>query len=1406
MAFITAETRSDLIELSVAMLKQAPSAALLEELIALSVGGGSLADAADHIADTAAFKAEYPSFQTAGQYAAEIFDNITTGGTVTADIRTAVIELATGMLTSGSVTKSGLALAIAEYLAAPAALLNADFADIAQSFQNRADAAEYFVVTKELGGSTAAELAAAIASVTSAAATLTAANTAADATASAEAVVAGQTFTLTTGLDTLTGASTNDTFSAQDNAGALTNTLTTGDTLNGGAGTDTLMISASGTPALGVTNGVATSNIEAVSVYNNSTAAYEVDAALMVGLSDVYINGGVNSTIVDDVDTLANLHLISTNVAAELSTTAAAVTGSADEAVILSNNSALTNDVTATYDGVEVINFAAAGTTGAYSIAGEFTGANRTLTLDSDALEKVVVTGDANASIAVNLVGAALETQTSELDASAAGGSITAEVTKGASATAAVTMSAQADHLDYNGALANTITLDGGDGIDTLELDTDLAYSTAAATAGTAQAGAGVSNFEALYLASGTDVDERALTNNAGITTVVAVGAASYTKATALASVTQLSTGAFTTTAATDGDADALSLTLAGGATSTLSAANVETLTVVSGGAAANGVTMSAAGSADLTSVTAVGTRGLTLTVSGTKLATVNASGITGVGSAFTLSAAASDVDMTVTASANRPSVAASGTANTITVGDGDNTITGGAYKDVIIAGDGDNTITAGDGNNQVTTGRGDDTITAGDGDNTINAGSGDNTVTVGDGDNGLTLGNGDDTVTTGGTTTSATVMDVNTVGLGAGDDTFTGGAGRDIVTMGTGDDTVDTGAGTDSIYMSDYDDDDVVNGGTGTDVLSVSALATAAAMAVTGAQIQAAAIHVDVTPGTTRTSTPQITGVESVYINANLADANDGAVLDRETINFASTSGISNLYLVTTDGDAANNDSTLILNEVDAAAIHLQDDGAAAALGQLTVVGTGQASLTLKGHDMADSTDLVVTEVDALTLTSYVDNATAAVTDTVFGNITADEAASITVTGAGVSAVIGAQAFGTGTISADAVETLTLSAGSNMTLTVGAIDTAGDELQTIDINVSDDGVMALTSIAATAGDIEASTLTIDVGVGGTFQGNGAIPSLISADSIETATVTVGAAATMRADFLYAGTTTITAAAGSTLDIDDIGVASLESSTTISGRATLGGDLDLLGEATLNFSGLTASAVTIDGNSAGDKTIVGNDSANTLNTGVGDDSVTGGAGIDTITTLGGADTIIAGAGADEIDPGAGADSITTGTGADDILIDLVAESAASVAANTTRTFDLVTDFTTTVDEFDTDALADILAGADATGVTITAITTAAGSLADTTIADFAELKVAVDALGLVASAAGAAAAATGLQIYTIDLTGNTGALGTGYYVLLNDTTTTMTAADVMIQLTGVTAASGAPVAGDFMIS
>jgi len=219
MAFITAETRSSIVELAMGMLNQAPSTAMLNTLIAKSVEGASIQDLADYIATTDAFTAEYPATQTAREFATEMFGKLITGGTLDADINTAVIDLLEGLLIAGTTKAEGF-VAVIEFLANPANASHPDLGDISQSFQNRADAAEYFSITKELGGSTDAELAAAIASVTSDADTLTAANEAADATADAEEVVAGQTFTLTTGLDSRSDSFSINSFSFLDTLAA----------------------------------------------------------------------------------------------------------------------------------------------------------------------------------------------------------------------------------------------------------------------------------------------------------------------------------------------------------------------------------------------------------------------------------------------------------------------------------------------------------------------------------------------------------------------------------------------------------------------------------------------------------------------------------------------------------------------------------------------------------------------------------------------------------------------------------------------------------------------------------------------------------------------------------------------------------------------------------------------------------------------------------------------------------------------------------------------------------------------------------------------------------------------------------------------------------------------------------
>lgn len=139
----------------------------------------------------------------------------------------------------------------------------------------------------------------------------------------------------------------------------------------------------------------------------------------------------------------------------------------------------------------------------------------------------------------------------------------------------------------------------------------------------------------------------------------------------------------------------------------------------------------------------------------------------------------------------------------------------------------------------------------------------------------------------------------------------------------------------------------------------------------------------------------------------------------------------------------------------------------------------------------------------------------------------------------------------------------------------------------------------------------------------------------------------------------------------------------------------------------------------------------------------------------------------------------------------------VADTAASVAANTTVTFDTITDFTSGSDTIVITAVNAVLAGGvAATGVTLTTLTTAAGSIADTTIDDFAELAAAIAAgpAVMVASDAGAAGPAIGLQAFLIDLTGNTGALGTGSFLVINDANANLQATDVMFALTGTSTA------------
>jgi Ca2+-binding RTX toxin-like protein len=1215
---ITAETRQDIIELVVTAYGAAPGTTLLTELVAIVDDGGTLADVATSLTTSDTWTAEYPSFQTAEEFATEWLGNLVPEAS--ADALADGVEIAVGLINGGASFAD--VILIAQNFLANLAEDDAEFGSSAANFNNKVEVASYYTLTLEQADLSVS----AVSSVTSDDDSVEAANE----TNASQAAPSGEALSLTTGLDVaLIGTAGDDTIAALDADPATVtgdpSTVQSGDNISGGDGTDTIVWTATANAAAAAV--VASSGVEGLRVYNlTNDDTYAIDASSMTGLTDVYVNGGNATTTVSSTKGVVNVHLISTTEDVTVSSSATATFGPTATTIL---GNAAGSGATVTYDGIETVNLVAAGAVG--GTAG--------LTIDSDELETINVSGDGDVYVIASFQGVVADTQTSTFNAADAGGDVKADITRGAGSDASsVTLSANDDTLIFNSAISKADTLVGGDGTDTLQLDGTIAYSKTATT----QAGAGISGFEALSLEAGASVDNDALTGENDISTVAFKGTASYTNAVGVDTITQ-SAGTATLGLETDGSADELTTTvggLYGGATVGLTARDMETINVVSSGLLAdNTVTLTGSTTkeaADVTTVNVTG-RGVNLTVGGESVATVDASGVSGLGSAFTLVATASEADMTVTGSAVVPTDADTGTANTISTGEGDDTITTGDFNDVIDAGRGDNVVDAGDGDNTVTTGRDDDTITTGEDDDDIDSGAGDDTIAAGDGD--------------------------NVIDAGSGDDSITSGEGDDTITLGSGDDTVSAGAGDDAIYMgTDYDDDDVVDGGDDDDTLSVGAIvkSTTAAPLI----LQDVDNYVDLTPGTSRTSTPQFTDVEDVYMAVNLAAANVGDASDSETVDFSSTSGLDNLYLEIVDADDATDAAKLTLNEVDAAAIHLGDRDATNAedLGELVIVGAGQSSLTIKAYGNDAATDVTVSDVDAVTVTAYNDSSTVTVGDSTFGDIAADDSAAVTVSVAGSSAATGGMTLTAGDVTADAAESVTLSAGANNTLALGDVTIESEDLTSVTVTVSDDAALTVGSITTDTTSTDEASVDIDVGINGSLTSSGDI-IVLGADGAST--IDVGAngyfetTALIIGDTTAGASTTITGTSSSEVDIDQVGQASLVGSYVITGRGELTTTtIAIEGTTTLKLSGWTDDAgndLTFTTTDDEKKTFTGSN-ANTF--------ITTGAGVDTITTGSGADRIEAGGGADILDGGDGADLFVIAAAADfgDVISDFEAGS------------------------------------------------------------------------------------------------------------------------------------------------
>ena len=274
---ITSAVRQDIMELAVLMNNSAPGTTLLSELVAKSVAGSSLNEIAEHLAGRAEFTAKYPSFQTATEFANEWLANALPEAD--AALLAECVTIVEAHINGG--VQFDLVVAVQTFMSDPA---NADGAvkTHVDNFNNKVAVATYHTITKEADGEWDIP-----STVTSDAATVATGNASVD-TATAPSVTAN-TIALSTSLDTgsdFTGGNGADLFVGVDNNAAATGTLTAGDNLVGGGGTDTLRVVASGTPTAPL---VSTSSVEVLDVTNNSAGLYTINTSLMAGLETLAV-------------------------------------------------------------------------------------------------------------------------------------------------------------------------------------------------------------------------------------------------------------------------------------------------------------------------------------------------------------------------------------------------------------------------------------------------------------------------------------------------------------------------------------------------------------------------------------------------------------------------------------------------------------------------------------------------------------------------------------------------------------------------------------------------------------------------------------------------------------------------------------------------------------------------------------------------------------------------------------------------------------------------------------------------------------------------------------------------------------------------------------------------------------
>lgn len=231
MALITTEQRNELTALFVAMFNAAPGAANLTDMVEAVEGGATLAEVAATLAAKADFQSVYPGFLTAEEFTGRVVANLLTTDTP-AGAKSFATSWILGQLNAGTSRSEVLSLSVQ----ALRATANTNYTEAKAQLTNKVAIANYYSVTQEQSSTSLAALQAVVSSVTFDSDTVTAATTAVD---NSVLAALGRTYNLSASIDTVTGGAGNDVI----NSGTGAALLTALDNIDGGDGTDTLVVS-----------------------------------------------------------------------------------------------------------------------------------------------------------------------------------------------------------------------------------------------------------------------------------------------------------------------------------------------------------------------------------------------------------------------------------------------------------------------------------------------------------------------------------------------------------------------------------------------------------------------------------------------------------------------------------------------------------------------------------------------------------------------------------------------------------------------------------------------------------------------------------------------------------------------------------------------------------------------------------------------------------------------------------------------------------------------------------------------------------------------------------------------------------------------------------------------------------